>query len=130
MMYLLLKTIHISCALLSISGFILRGYWTAFQPELMQMKVVKILPHIIDTVFLFSGIALVLSIDIKLFGQGWLIHKILLLFVYIYLGATALGHRKSKTIRVYAFFGAILVFIYIVGIATSKTAMSWFSFLV
>lgn len=125
-MYLLLKTIHISFAFLSITGFVLRGVWMMQDSELLKNKAVKILPHIVDTVFLISGVSLVFTIDLSLLGQSWLLSKIFLLFMYIFLGAIAL-RGSNKAVKVSAFLAAVMTFIYIVGIAITKNPAGWFS---
>lgn len=115
-----------TCALLSITGFTLRGFWMMQDSTLLKNKAVKVLPHIVDTLFLLSGVSLAVSIDLSLFGQSWLISKICLLFVYIFLGVLAF-RSSNKKVKALAFFAAILTFIYIVGIAINKNPASWFS---
>ncbi|MGA1741642.1 MAG: SirB2 family protein [Pseudohongiellaceae bacterium] len=123
--YFIFKTIHMSCALLSITGFLLRGYWMLQESPLLQLKPVKILPHIIDTLLLLSAFALLFVLGFGLLKQGWLVHKIGLLLVYIVLGMIALGDKYSRPKKIAAFVSAVLVFFYIVGIAVTKTALSW-----
>jgi uncharacterized membrane protein SirB2 len=126
--YLIFKTVHMTCALLSISGFILRGYWMIHESPLLQLKPVKILPHIVDTFLLVSAIAMLFILGFGLLYQGWLLHKVGLLIVYIVLGMIALGNKYSRSKRIAAFVGAVVVFFYIVGIAMTKTALSWLVF--
>ena len=52
----LLKSIHLTCAVLSISGFLLRGFWMIKNSPLLQHRLTKILPHIVDTLLLASAI--------------------------------------------------------------------------
>ncbi|MBN4075484.1 MAG: hypothetical protein COA71_08675 [SAR86 cluster bacterium] len=127
--YFVFKTIHMTFALLSISGFLLRGYWMLQESPLLQLKPVKILPHIIDTVLLLSAVALLFVLGFGLLNQGWLVHKIALLVVYIVLGMIALGNKYSRQKKITAFIGAVLVFFYIAGIAVTKTALSWLFFI-
>ena len=117
-----------TCALLSISGFLLRGYWMLQESPLLQSKPVKILPHIVDTLLLLSALAMLFILGFGLLYQGWLLHKIGLLIVYIVLGVIALGNKYSRSKRIAAFIAAVLVFFYIVGIAITKTALSWLVF--
>ncbi|PSQ93115.1 MAG: hypothetical protein BRD57_01915, partial [Proteobacteria bacterium SW_6_67_9] len=53
-----LKTIHVLAALVSILGFGLRGLWAWRRPQLLTLKPVKIVPHVIDTILLLSAIGL------------------------------------------------------------------------
>lgn len=124
-LYLILKSLHETCALLTICGFLLRGYWMLQDSPLLKQKAVKIVPHVIDTLLLLSAIGLLAVLGFELIRQAWLIHKITLLVVYILLGMIALGDKYSKPIKVAAFVGAVVVFAYIVGIAVSKSPMSW-----
>ncbi len=126
--YLIFKTIHMTCALLSISGFLLRGYWMVQESPLLQLKPVKILPHIVDTLLLLSAIAMLFILGFGLLYQGWLLHKVGLLLVYIVLGMIGLGNKYSRSKRIAAFIGAAVVFFYIAGIAMTKTALSWLVF--
>jgi len=95
------------------------------ESPLLQLKPVKILPHIIDTLLLLSAFALLFVLGFGLLKQGWLVHKIGLLLVYIVLGMIALGDKYSRPKKIAAFVSAVLVFFYIVGIAVTKTALSW-----
>ena len=58
--------------------------------DLLQRRLVKVLPHIIDTVFLLSGIGLILVLHLNVLQQGWLLTKIAALVLYIVLGMLAL----------------------------------------
>lgn len=93
---------------------------------MLQLKAVKILPHIVDTVFLLSGISLAFYISASLFGQAWLLCKIFLLIVYILFGTLAFKSTNKK-VKTTAFMAAVLTFIYIAGIAITKQPLSWFS---
>ena len=126
--YFILKTIHMSCAVLSISGFLLRGYWMIQESPRLNLKPVKILPHIVDTLLLLSAIGMLYILGFGLLYQGWLLHKVGLLIVYIVLGMIALGNKYSRSKKIAAFVSAVLVFFYIAGIAITKTALSWLVF--
>lgn len=125
-MYETLILVHVGTAILTISGFILRGYWMFSGSPNLQLKVVKVLPHIVDTVFLASGIALIVTLNLPVLSQAWLLMKIVALFVYIALGAIALGRGKTLQARTTAFVLALATFAYIGGVALSKSTASWF----
>ena len=57
MTYFILKTVHIVAAVTAISGFLLRGYWMLTDSDKLQRRVTRILPHVVDTIFLLSGVA-------------------------------------------------------------------------
>lgn len=124
-MYESLKMIHIGTAILTISGFMLRGYWMFSDSPILQSKAVKIAPHIVDTVFLASGIALIVTLNLPVLGQPWLLMKFVALGAYIVLGAIALGRGKTMRYRTAAFVLALVTFAYIAGVALSKSTASW-----
>ena len=117
MSFFLLKTIHISCAALSIGLFFLRGIWSFNGAPIMRQLWVKIVPHFVDTLLLASALGLAYTIGQYPFVDAWLTAKFFALLLYIGLGSVALKHGKSKTIRISAWFAALVVFIYIVLVA-------------
>jgi uncharacterized membrane protein SirB2 len=120
---MLVKTIHVTCALLTISGFTLRGYWMLRASPLLHNTWVKVLPHIIDTALLVAGILLAVNIQQYPGTHAWLTAKVLGLLAYIVLGTLALKRGKTKAIRVTAWIAATLVFLYIVMVAMTRSAL-------
>ncbi len=127
-MFLFLKTIHVVCAVTTICGFILRGYWMMTASEWLQRKLVRIAPHVIDALFLISGLAMLYVLSINPFTQSWLVAKFAGLIVYILLGTIAIKRGPTLQIRVIAFVGAVSVFAYIAGVAVSHSAASWLAY--
>lgn len=126
-MYEALKLIHVGAIVLSISGFLLRGYWSFRESPMMSARLVRILPHVVDTVLLISGAALVYVLKLQFLYQGWLLAKFGLLIAYIALGAVALRPGRSFDTRQTAFAAAIIVFLLILGAAITKSPASWLS---
>jgi len=125
MTYLILKAIHIVAAMTTISGFLLRGYWMLTGSDKLQHRVTRIVPHVVDTVFLLSGIAMVWMLHLNAFTQPWLIAKFTGLIAYILLGTIAIKRGRTPQIRVIAMVGAVSVFAYIAGVALTKSPFSW-----
>ena len=121
----MIKSLHIITGVVTISGFILRGYWMMAQSDKLQLKFTRIAPHVIDTLFLLSGVALVWMLHLNIFSESWLLAKFAGLIVYIVLGTFALKRGATPQIRVIAFVGALAVFAYIVGVALAKSPASW-----
>lgn len=115
--YPLLKNIHIFIALLSGIGFALRGYLRLVLNRPLGHPVIRIGPHILDTVLLISGIALWIMVGWPFFS--WLGLKIGLIVGYILLGIAAFrsGHSGPGIILYWA---ALLVFVIIAVIAVHK----------
>ena len=120
---MLVKTIHVTCAILTISGFTLRGVWMLRASPLLNNPWVKVLPHIVDTLLLGAGILLAINIHQYPGTHAWLTAKVLGLLAYIVLGSIALKRGGTKTIRVAAWIAATLVFFYIVSVALTRSAM-------
>jgi uncharacterized membrane protein SirB2 len=128
-MYLPLKYAHIALAIVSISGFVLRGLWMTSGSALLDRKVFRIAPHVVDTLFLITGIALILQLALPVMQSPWLLAKFAGLVFYIVLGAIALRRGATMPIRQVAFVGALSAFAYIVGAAVSKSPASWIALL-
>ena len=125
MLYLSIKYLHMLAAALTISGFMLRGFWMLSESPLLNQRFVRIAPHIIDSVFLLTGILLIWILNLPVMTQPWLVTKLVAIVVYIVLGAIALRRGKTKQTRVLAFVMALATFAYIVGVALSKSMASW-----
>ena len=128
-MYLPLKYAHLALAIVSIAGFVLRGLWMMSGSALLDRKVFRVAPHVVDTLFLITGIALILQLALPVMRSPWLLAKFAGLVVYIVLGAIALRRGATMPIRQVAFVGALSAFAYIVGAAVSKSPASWIALL-
>lgn len=118
-MILWIKILHMSCALLTISGFFVRGVWMLRDSPLLQARWVKVLPHVIDSVLLLSGVTLAVLTQQNPMVQHWLLAKIVLLLLYIVLGSIALKYGRSKKQKILAWVAALVVVVMIVSIARS-----------
>jgi len=122
--FLPLRAVHMTCAGLSVAGFVLRWVWMLTDSRLLAARATKIAPHIVDTLLLASAIALVGIIG---FGAnaGWLSAKIVGLVVYIVLGTLALKRGRTKGAR--AVFGvlAIIVFAFIASVARTHDTLGF-----
>lgn len=117
MSFLLLKTIHVSSATISITLFILRGIWSFNGSTIMQQRWIKTVPHFVDTVLIASALGLAYTIEQYPFVDAWLTAKFFALILHIILGSVAIKYGKTRTIRISAWFGAIAMFTYIVMVA-------------
>ena len=113
----LIKTLHVSCVLISYTLFFLRGIWTLKASNIMQQRWVKIVPHLVDTLLMSSAILLAYSIGQYPFQDVWLTEKFLALLLYIGLGSIALHGGKNMTQRLLAWLAAQAIFACIVTIA-------------
>lgn len=121
--YTVIKHLHMSCAAISVSFFILRFIWMRRGSSLLQQRWVRIVPHVVDTILLASALTMVFWSGQIPFQQAWLGAKILALLAYIVLGSIALKRGKTAHSRVLAFAGSLLVFGYIVAVALSRQVL-------
>ncbi|PKF51845.1 SirB2 family protein [Enterovibrio nigricans] len=108
-MYAALKHTHLLFIALSVSLFILRFIWRSMGSTMMQKKWVKIVPHIIDTGLLATGVALIAVTGFMPFTPAgvWMTEKLTCVLAYIALGFVALHYSQGTMFRVFAFFGAL-----------------------
>ena len=124
MNYLAIKHLHMTAAVLSIVFFMIRAYWSVTNSNKLQLRFVKIAPHVIDTVLLVAGITLAAMIGAN---QPWILAKIVGVVLYIGVGTVAIKRGKTPRSRAIAALIAIAIFVYIVGIAMNHHPLSWFA---
>lgn len=124
-----IKYMHLSAVLLSFAGFILRAGWMLMDSPMLKRRWVRVLPHIIDTLLLLSALWLVYLMSLPLLQTDWLLAKIIALLVYIVLGTMALKRARTRLHRLIFAVLAILVFLYIVSVALSKSVYGFFVFI-
>jgi uncharacterized membrane protein SirB2 len=122
--YFAVKHVHVAAITASIALFVLRAGWMVWRPQLLAIRWVKVLPHVVDTVLLLSGVWLAFQLGSGV--QGWLPSKIIGLIVYIVLGMVALKRGRTLRVRVSAALAAIAVFGWIVSVALTKSALGFF----
>lgn len=123
MTYLILKQIHISCVVLSGSGFVLRGVWTLRQSSWLRRPAVRVGPHVIDTVLLASAVAMAVMSAQYPFSANWLTAKLIGLLIYIGCGTMALKRARHNAQRAAFFAAALLAFAYIVSVALTRNPL-------
>jgi len=119
-MYLIIKNIHIICVAITMVLFTIRGVWMIQESHWLQQRWVKFIPHVIDSLLLISGLALVLILHQYPWTQTWLTAKLLALLFYIVMGSIALTIGKTKTIRIIAGIGALIILFYIITLALTR----------
>lgn len=120
----LLKTVHISCVVLSIAGFTLRaGLMLAGSPALRQ-RWVRTVPHLVDSLLFFSGLGLAWNLQQYPGTTPWLTAKLAALVLYVIFGALALRGRHLSR-RLSALILAYLTFAYMVSVALTRSPQPW-----
>lgn len=121
--YTALKASHVGLAYLSILLFIIRFGLFKLKPAFKNNIILKILPHIIDTLLLVFAIWLCVMIGQYPLTDHWITAKVLGLVAYIGFGVIAI--KKGKT---WAFVAALVSFAYIFSAAKAHSALSFFSY--
>lgn len=121
MEYISVKALHVTCVVVSISLFLLRGALQGLGRPWRNSRVLLVAPHVVDTVLLASALWLCWIIGQYPFVQGWLTAKVLALVLYILLGRVALGRSTPAARRWPAFALALLCVGYIVGVALTHS---------
>ncbi|MGL7667636.1 invasion regulator SirB2 [Salmonella sp. NW850] len=120
----MLLTLHLICVALSVSLFVAR-YWRRYCGHaLAAARWTRIVPPVIDTLLLLSGIGLIVKTHILPFTESgsWLTGKLFGVIIYIVLGFIALDYRqaRSQQARFIAFPLALVVLYIIIKLATTK----------
>ena len=121
----MIKLIHMGTAFISISFFIIRGFWVFNNAEMMNKKWVKIAPHVNDTILLVTAITLAINVQQYPFTHSWLSAKFIALLLYIVFGTFALKRAKERKNKMIFFILSLLTFGYIVGVAFNRSTV-WF----
>ncbi len=120
-MYLTIKILHASFALLSILGFAGRGYLKVSRNEIPTHFVHRVLPHIVDTVLLLSAITLVVLSRQYPFVSPWVTAKVIALVLYIGLGIALKRSQGSKAQRGTLYALTLLCGLYMLMVAVTKS---------
>jgi uncharacterized membrane protein SirB2 len=122
-MYAALKHLHILFAVLSITGFVVRGVLAIQASPLLQRPWLRGLPHINDTLLFAAGVALAFLTHQIPFVDAWITAKLAAVLLYIVLGFLALRRTLPAKLRLASGFGALAVVAYIVGVALTKNPL-------
>lgn len=124
-MYLSIKMLHISCAVISISGFIFRSMLVINASTYAQNRWIKVSPHIIDTVLLGSAVYLAINSQQYPIANTWLTAKIIGLLLYIGFGMIVMRFGTSLRQQLFGFVMALLSFSYIASVALTRNPIPW-----
>ncbi len=118
--YLLLKSIHMTAAYLTVALFGLRLGLDALGRPGWRQTPLRWLPHINDTVLLAAAVGLLLVTGWLPFVHHWLTAKVLLLLGYIVAGAFAMRPSLGLEVRLVAAVLALVQVMAIFHLAITK----------
>lgn len=121
-MYAALKLVHAGAVVLSGVGFVIR-YAVSVTRPLPTGALVRIAPHVVDTVLLGSALALAWVGGFNPLRVPWLEAKLAGLAIYIVLGTIALRRGRTRRTRAAAFAAALIAYAYIVTVALTKSPL-------
>ncbi|PWB39295.1 MAG: regulator SirB [Rhodocyclales bacterium] len=127
--YLLLKHLHITFVVISVTGFFLRGVWMLTDSPMLNRLWVRVVPHVNDTLLLAAAIGLSIVLQQYPFVHGWVTAKVLGLLAYIGFGMFALRRGRSKAVRAGFWLASLASFAYIVTVALTKDPRGFLAWL-
>ena len=128
-MFLTIKSIHISLVVISFIIFFVRGLMMMFRNEQYRHRLFRIIPPVIDTLLLVTGLLLMYILKIYPTSQYWLGIKMIVLVVYIILGIVALNRTNNYNIQVVSFIAAVCAILFMASLAITHHPLGIFSLL-
>lgn len=108
--------VHIGLAYVSLILLLVRGVLSARKVDWRQSTLLKILPHMIDSALLATGIGIFVWFGLSL--QPWLVAKLFFLVMYIIFAAKAF--KKTQPFSLKHFLLAVVSFMMIMLVAVVK----------
>ncbi|MGY4674913.1 SirB2 family protein [Ursidibacter arcticus] len=106
---------HISFAYVSLALLLTRGVLSARMIDWRQYKILRIAPHLIDTLLLASGLIIFFYFGFS-FSETWIWSKLLFLVLYIVFSAKAF--KKDQQFSLKHFLLAVVSFMLMMLVAT------------
>lgn len=129
MQYLAAHHSHVTFVTISILLFLLRGGLMLAGSTALRSPVLRVAPHVVDTLLLASALWLVHVLHLPFFQTPWLVAKVVGLVAYIGLGSLALREGRPRTVRAAAFVAALLTVAWIVTVAIRHDPLGFLAFL-
>ena len=124
--YVVVRTVHVVSAGLSIALFCARAPRLIRAPDASRPRWLRVVPHAVDTILLAS--ALWLAFVLGWSGtRGWLPAKLGGVVAYVVLGNIAVRRGRTLAGRRAAFAGAVVAFLYAGSVALTKSPHGFFS---
>lgn len=122
-MYAAVKHIHLTVMALSVLFFLYRYVLLVLASPKLHKKWVKVLPHIVDTLWLLSAIALCVLLQQYPFAEAWVTEKLLALVMYVFFVTFTLKIAKNNLMRAVGVLGALSWISFAGFVAVSKQAI-------
>ena len=120
-LYSIVKIFHIICVMVSLSGFVIRGILKLNDPQILQHKLVRVLPHVVDTLLLISALTLVVMSGMYPWLAPWVGVKLVALVAYIIAGSIFMRSESKGLVQSSWFAVSLIIASYIVLVALTKS---------
>jgi len=108
--YPAIKHMHMLFAVISLLAFLARSGMKFSNSALLDNKMVKVLPHVNDTLLLVCGVSLAVIAGLNPMVHMWLAAKLFLLLVYIACGMFVLKWSTNNLQRSFGVLVALCCF--------------------
>ncbi len=115
----MVKVFHIALAYLTVTGFIIRAFWSLADSSMRNERWVRIAPHVVDTLLLTLGVVLVVNLSLSPFS-GWLGAKLLGVLGYIGFGVLTM-RAPSRPLKLAGMAGALICVAYVFAVAFTRS---------
>ena len=128
-MYILIKYVHVTSVVLSVTGFFLHGLLLIRAAPSTNARWFRVLPHINDTILLIAALSLAIMSGQYPFVADWVTAKVFGVITYIILGFLALRAGATRRMRIVFWLAALTVFGWIVSVALTRQPMGFLAVL-
>lgn len=129
MSYIVLKSIHVVCVVLTVALMLTRLSMALAGHDYRRFGALRWIPHAVDTLLLASAAGLVIVSGQYPFAEPWLTAKLLALPLYVIAGAIALDPSRSSRVRAFGGCAALCLLAYIVLVARTRNPWPAFAIL-
>lgn len=122
-----IRLVHIVAVFASGGLFLLRGLALSAGAAWSTAPPLRYLSYAIDTVLLTAALMLMTIVEQYPFVHGWLTVKVLLLVVYIALGAVAFWRTRTRLARRAFWLAALAVYAFMISVARAHHPLGLFA---
>lgn len=122
-----IKWVHVAAVICSGLLFAMRGSAQLLGARWTMAAPLRYLSYAIDTTLLTAALMLATILRQYPFVHAWLTVKVCLLGVYIVLGTFALKRGRTRTVRLWCFVAAVVVYLFIASVARAHDPLGIFS---
>ncbi|MCK7592677.1 SirB2 family protein [Pseudomarimonas salicorniae] len=121
-----IKMLHVACVIASLSLFAFRGTFSVLlEKPWGDHGVLRYASYAVDTGLLTFALMLATMLHLGPIAQPWFGTKLVLLVLYVMLGALALRRARTRAMRFACFFAALLVAAWMYGVARAHHPAGW-----